>query len=58
MPRKIKRYIEEEPQKYKVIGYSTAPVEEQEVIQIDTRITLSTPLDISCFFREMVQVII
>ena len=58
MKKAIKRYVEEEPQKYKVIGYSTEAKEKHtDVLLIDARVTHSTPLDISIFFREMAQVV-
>lgn len=53
MDREIKRYIEEEPQRYKVIGYSVKPNIEEDRIRFNIKLSRQAPLDVTPFLSKM-----
>ena len=58
MLRDVKRYIDEAPQRYKVVGYSVKPTVEQDRIKMNIKISNHAPLDVTPIFNSMVQIII
>ncbi|WP_338657040.1 hypothetical protein V6B14_22780 (plasmid) [Sporosarcina psychrophila] len=53
MFRETKRYIEEAPQRYKVIGYSVKASVEEEKIRFNIKLSKHAPLDVTPFFSQM-----
>ncbi|MEX3624987.1 hypothetical protein [Viridibacillus arvi] len=58
MEQVINRYLEKEPQLYKVVGYSVKPSVQQKNINLKMRVSHTKPLDVTVYLNQLAQVII
>lgn len=54
--KEIKRYIDDEPQSYRVVGFLVRPQLEKEFSAPKMEISKRTPLDVTPYFSQMVHV--
>lgn len=54
--KEIKRYIDDEPQRYRVVGFLVRPQLEKEFSKPKMEISDRAPLDVTPYFSQMVHV--
>lgn len=52
----IKRYLDHEPQIFKVVGYSVKPKSIERTLNLKIQVSKSRPLDVTIYFNELTHV--
>jgi len=57
MGKVIKRYLDYEPQIFKVVGFSVKPKSIERTLNLKMQVSNSRPLDVITYFNELTQAV-